>query len=150
MSNDSKKIINDSENNLISGHNNWMEYQMHVLTTLSRLDETFSKLEDQIKHVEQRENKNMTELREELYEIRSKMENGLNDVRMQLKAEELVRLADKLESARQEGAWEERVDSHIEKRTKVNWIIISALIGSGFALLNLLFKFIFSNILGIE
>ena len=136
------------QQNVPPDQNSWLVNQLHVLTTLDRLDETFSKLEDQIKQIEQRQNKDMSEFREEMYEIKSKMEKELGDVKMQLKVEELARLTEKLESAKEEGAWEEKVESHIERRTKVNWIVVSAAIGSVFAVINLLIKYIFS-LLGI-
>lgn len=142
----SDKKENVTTENLIASQNGWLEYQMHVLTTLKRLDETFSRLEDQIKQIEARQNTDMTEFREELYELKAKMEKELYDIKMELKVEELSRLTAKLEAAKEEGAWEEKVDSHIEKKTKVNWILISAVIGSGFAAVNIIIKFILASL----
>lgn len=135
--------------NITNPNESWLEYQMHVLSTIKKLDDTFARLEAEIKSIEKKEVKDMTELKEEINQIKFKMEKELNDIKMQLKVEELERLTKKLESAKEAGARDEKIDSHLEKRTKFNWILISAAVGSSFAIINLLVKF-FLSLVGID
>jgi len=144
---------NDKRENIIAGSEGWLEYQMHVLTTMKRLDEVYMKLEHQLREIEKKQSKDMTDVKEEIFNLKSLIEGDLNAIKIQMKVDELERAMagieaekSKVDSAKEEGAWGEKVERHIEKRTKVNWIIMSAAIGSGFAIINLIIKFIMASI----
>lgn len=147
MSTESSKTNQSA--NITNTNESWLEYQMHVLSTIKKLDETFARLDAEIRTIEKKEAKDMTEVREEINQIKLKMEKELNDIKMQLKVEELERLTKKLESAKEDGARNEKIDSHIDKKIKLNWILISAIVGSSFAAINLVIKFLLS-LIGVE
>ncbi len=129
--------------------NSWVEYEMHVLHTIARLEESFSKLEDQIKEIEKNQQRDMTSFRQEVYEIRSKFEKEFFDIKMQTKIDELEKSLSKISTAKQDGARDEKMERFIGDKTKLNWILVTAIIGSSFAIVNIIMKFILSQF-GIE
>lgn len=134
-----------SQENKNNDESSWVEYEMHVLHTIARLEESFSKLEDQIKEIEKNQQRDMTVFRQEVYETRSKFEKEFFDIKMQTKMDELEKSLSKISSAKQDGVREEKIDKFMSDKVKLNWIVVTAIIGSSFAVVNLILKFILSQ-----
>ncbi len=113
----------------------WAEYSRLVMTTLGRLEQELAALRDA-------QTQDKAYLISKIEQLRSKLHSDVIALNAQLKVKDLESQIEQVRDNAKSEALETKVDTRFNSFSKLGWLIVGGTVGTGFAIVQALGKFL--------